>query len=82
MQTVNYMPYIKDELKIVGRNSEIQQILTNLDFENEKINTKIIHIFGCKDVGKTAIALSASKFAHDRRFFPSGSYYIDLRNMN
>ena len=60
------MPYVLDDLKVVGRNNEIFQIVNHLYYENR---TKLIHIFGPDGVGKSAIASTSAKFALDRRFF-------------
>jgi Cdc6-like AAA superfamily ATPase len=74
----NYMPCTIDELKVFGRNIEIQSIVENLNSDSDKIKTKMIHIFGSDGVGKTAIALNAAKYAFERRFFSVGAFYIDF----
>ena len=82
IQELNNMSYVIDDMKVIGRNKEIQAILTHLDYDNERIKTKLIHIYGSDGVGKTAIARYSAKYALDRRFFSAGVFYIDLINKN
>jgi hypothetical protein len=49
-----------------------------MDHTDEK--TRLIHIYGERFVGKSAIALYSAKYALDRNIFPAGVYYVDLKN--
>jgi hypothetical protein len=72
----NNLPCNNYSDKVFGRNITVQEIVVNLDYDNEK--TKLIHIYGKKGVGKSAISIHAAKYAFDRRFFPNGAYYVDF----
>lgn len=65
---------------MIGRNFEVQSIVVHLDYDSDKIKTKIIHIYGLDGIGKTAIVLHAARYAFERRFFPQGAFYVDLAN--
>ena len=70
----NKLPYTIDSQMLIGRNSELQRIVSYLCTEKEG---RIIHIYGPEGVGKSAIAKYAARYTVDRRVFPHGVYYID-----
>jgi len=79
VQEVNFLPKINDEIQTVGRNAEIYKIIESLD-DNKNNPFKIVHIFGPKDAGKSAIAKYAAKYCLNRKLFPQGIYYLDIYN--
>lgn len=74
------MPDVIDDIYVVARNREVQEIVSKLDPTIDVNRSRIIHLYGPTGVGKSAIARFSAKFGLNRHFFLHGVYYIDLLN--
>lgn len=64
----------------VGRNGEIERILAHLQPSKDDSGTDhVLVISGLGGIGKTELATRAARLAMDRRLFPGGAVFVDLR---
>ncbi|MEU6200407.1 tetratricopeptide repeat protein [Streptomyces sp. NPDC047061] len=62
-----------------GREAELERLLAELDPGRESGNpTPVVVVSGLGGVGKTALAVVAGHTAHERGWFPGGTFFIDL----
>eukprot|EP00347_Sterkiella_histriomuscorum_P024050 403332474 len=76
----NKLQHVIDTQLLVGRNKELQKIVSYLFSEQQ--SCRLVHVYGSEGLGKSAIANYAAKYTLDRRKFCDGVYFIEIQNRN
>ncbi len=63
---------------VVGRNREMQQIVSFLVKPHVHADNRLLNIFGPQSMGKTVVSKAAAKYAHERAATRCEIHYVDL----